>query len=114
MDILNLIVSVISKIEVQVLAYLISLNISLGLIRAIMKGQFELAKLADFALTVASVFGSYLAVAIASVAMADLKELRDAAWIGLIGVLTVKIKGNLQELGLPIPDKLAKFFERKP
>ena len=112
MDIFNLIGNVISKIEVQTLAYLIAANVVLGLARAVIKGQFELAKLADFARTVIMVFGAYLGVAIASVAMADFKEMRDVAWLALIGVLLVKIKDNLKDLGIPVPEKLNKLFNR--
>src|SRR3990167_3165671 len=112
MDILNLIGNVVSKIEVQTLAYLIAANIVLGLARAVIKGQFELARLADFAKTIVAVFGSYLGVAVASIAMADFKEMRDVAWLALVGVLLVKIKDNLKDMGLPIPEKLNKLFNR--
>ncbi len=113
MDMLNFVKSVVDAGQLQVLAYLVMANLILGVVAAIVKGTFELNKLVDFWKRVVMVFGSYLAVSLASKAMADLEVMRTSAWIALLAFMSAQIIGNLRELGLPIPAKITKFIERK-
>jgi len=109
----NFILSVISKTEAQILIYLVIANLILGVVRAVVIGEFEFAKLADFWKTTLGVFGGYLSVAIVSIKIADFVQLRDVAWIALVALLVSKIKDNLKEMGVPIPNIVNNFVGSK-
>lgn len=113
MDMLNFVKSVVDAGQLQILAYLVMANLILGVIAAVVKDTFELNRLKDFWKRVVMVFGSYLAVSLASKAMADLEVMRTSVWVALLAFLVAQIVGNLKELGLPLPDKISKFIERK-
>ena len=112
MDIMQFILSVIDKGQLQVLAYMIAANLILGLVAALKDGGFELARIKDFWRRVGVVFGSYLVVAIAAKGLADFEALRTVAWYALIAFMATQIVGNLKSFGLPIPDGLQKWIER--
>ena len=112
MDIASFLKSVVDPLQAQTLAYGIGLNLILGIIAALVKGEFELNRLKDFGKRVVVTFGSYVAVAIAAKAVGDFEPLRTAAWLALSAFLVAQIVGNLKELGLPIPKKVRKFIEK--
>lgn len=106
------VLGVVNVQQLNVLAYLCGANLLLGLVAALAKGQFELAKLKDFWRRVAVVFGSYLSVAIAVKGFADFTPLVTAIWVALLAYLVAQIVGNLKDIGLPIPEGIAKFIEK--
>ncbi len=113
MDISQFILSVIDKTQLQVLAYLLGANLLLGLIAALYKGDFEVARIKDFWKRVAVVFGAYITVAIAAKGMADFTPLVAAAWLALIGYLGTQILSNLRDLKIiPSHIMLWKWLER--
>lgn len=111
-SVLQFIQGLVDPVQAQALAYLCGANLLLGALAALVKGQFELVRLADFWKRVAVVFGSYLAVSIASRAMADFAPLQTALWVALLAYLAAQVTGNLKDLGLPIPDRISNFLER--
>lgn len=118
MDILIFLKSIVDPVQAQTLAYLVTANLILGILAALITVKFEIARLADFGKRVAIVFGVYLAVAIAVKAMADFEPLRLAIWIALIGYLVSQILGNIKDIlkkvGIPLPDGLMQWVERQP
>lgn len=114
MDILDFLKSVVSLDQAQVLLYLILANLILGTVAAIKQGEFELARFMDFGKRVITVFGTYLAVAIAAKAVADWSTMRDIAWASLIAYLGTQIVSNVKDLlGVPLPVSISKWIERK-
>jgi len=114
MDILSFIKSVVSPDQAQVLLYLVASNLILGTIAAIRQGEFELARLMDFGKRVIIIFGTYLAVAIASIAIADWSIFREVAWIALITFLGTRIINNFNDItGVPLPESVNKWIARK-
>ena len=113
MDIVNFILSVVDKGQLQILAYLCGANFILGTVAALSKGKFELVQLMGFWRRVLVVFGSYSAVAIAAKGLADFTPLREAIWLALLAYLTAQIISNITELtGITIPAGLKKLIER--
>lgn len=113
MDIGSFLLSVVDRNQLQVLAYLCSANLILGVVAALAKGKFELVLLMAFWRRVLVVFGSYLAVAIAAKGLADFTPLREAIWVGLLAYLAAQIISNITDLtGIHLPDGLKKYIER--
>ncbi|MDP2730565.1 MAG: hypothetical protein Q8O55_08775 [Dehalococcoidales bacterium] len=113
MDISQLVLSVIDKTQLRVLAYLLGANLLLGVIAALYKGDFEVARIKDFWKRVAIVFGAYVTVAIAARGLADFAPLATASWLALIGYLVTQIMSNLRDLKiLPSHIMLWKWLER--
>ncbi|MDO8634896.1 MAG: phage holin family protein [Dehalococcoidia bacterium] len=113
MDISQLILSVIDKTQLQVLAYLLGANLLMGVIAALYKGDFQIARLKDFWKRVLVVFGAYVTVAVAARGLADFAPLATAVWIALIGYLSTQILTNLRDLKIiPSHIMLWKWLER--
>ena len=110
MDIPSFIFSVVDKGQLQVLAYMCGANLVMGTVGALVRGDFQIAKLKDFWRTIGLVFVAYTTVAIAAKGLADFAPLVTAVYLALIGGLSVKLINNLKDWGLPIPEKLQKFL----
>lgn len=113
-SILQFLQSMVSVDQAQVLVYMVLANLILGSVAALKQGQFELARFKDFGKRVIIVFGTYLGVAVASVAIADWVPLRDIAWGALVAFLGTQILDNAKDLlGLQVPESITRWFERK-
>jgi len=113
MDIVGFLQQVVDATQAQVLVYLLLVNLVLGVLAALRKGKFELARLKDFGLRTITVLGTYLGVSVASVAMADFTPMRTVAWAALVAFLATQILDNAKDLGLPVPNVIGKWLERK-
>lgn len=112
-SILEFIQTIVSVNQAQALMYLILANLIIGSVAALKNGEFEIARFRDFGSRVIVVFGTYLAVAIASNAMADFVSLRDVAWGALVAYLSTKILDNVKDLlGIQLPESISKLISR--
>lgn len=114
MDIMQFLKSIVNPSQAQVLMYLVAANLLLGIVAALAKGAFELAKLKDFWKRVLVVFGSYLVVSVAAKGLADFVPMVTVIWVALIAYMAAQIVSNLKDMGLPIPSSVTKYVEKVP
>lgn len=104
--------SVVDGGKAQVLVYLILANLAAGIAVSVKTWTFEVVRLKDFIQRAVTIFAAYVAVSIAANAVADFDELVTVAWVALVAYLVAKIVKNLKEVGLPVPEGIAKLFDR--
>ena len=110
MDILNFLKSFVDPGQAQTLLYLVGANLVAGVLGALIKGEFQVAKLKDFWKTVGTVFVAYTTVAVAAKGLADFAPMVTAVYWALVGLLGAKILNNMKEWGLQLPEKFYNFL----
>ena len=114
MDIMAFLESVVDMGQLKILAYLIMANFGLGVLVALWKGKFELAKLKDIWKKIGIVFGAYLVATITMKGLVDFAPMATVIYVGLVAYISAELVRLLKELGIPIPDGLMKWVERAP
>ena len=111
---LKTLVASVDLTQLQVLALLCLGNMALGTLAALIKGNFQLPYLKEMWKRFFGVGLAYGVTAFVTVGLADFQPLLTAIWVGLIADLTAKLLLNLKDIGLPVPDSLAKLAGRAP
>lgn len=98
--------------QLRILGYLCLANMGLGVLGALLKEKFDLTYVKEMWKRIAVLFSAYAVTAFFTVGLADFAPILTAVWVGLIADLTGRLILNLKDIGLPVPDSVAKLAGR--
>ena len=105
--------SIVNPTQAQVLAYLVSANFVGGILAAVISKQLEIAQVLNIWKRIALIFGSYVAVSVAALAIADFGAMRTAMFAALVAYMGAQIASNASAItGIAIPESIKKYLER--
>lgn len=110
-EFLNILTTIVDVTQAKILVYLLIGNLVSGAVAGVVTGTFKLAKLMEIWKRILGMFTAYVVAAFVAVVLVDFEPLRTVAWATLVAALVAYIVANLQEMGLPLPESLAKYLK---
>jgi len=100
--------------QLKILAFLCLANMGTGVLAAVVKGTLNLTYLKEMWKRIGTLFAAYVVTAVFTVGLANFAPVLTAVWVGLLADLTARLLLNLKDIGLPVPDSLARIAGRTP
>ena len=113
-DWLKLLLASVDLAQLRILALLCLANMGTGVLAAVVKGTLNLLYVKEMWKRIGTLFGAYVLTAFFTVGLANFAPVLTAVWVGLLADLTARLLLNLKDIGLPVPESLAKIAGRVP